>query len=198
MDVGAISNNAIDIQTLINGSSGINRSNNVPSQTANYAQKGEPMYMADMDSDEDGTVTLDEFRDYCKSKNINTREMVKMSKMAASYRTMEAENQTIDYISKLIPNIHPNVKQANSDSNHVKSDENKYNISPNVHGEQKVSYKEYMAYCEQNAKTDEVKTDTKVQEDDSGVHKITNAGKAIFAYKNNNAHTVKSTFEEAV
>ena len=100
MDVSTISNNSLDIQSiLLNDSYKISNSNNVKNQTANYAQKGEPMYMAEMDSDEDGTITLDEYRDYCKSNGINTRDMIKMSKLAASYRTMKAEDEAINYIS---------------------------------------------------------------------------------------------------
>ena len=32
---------------------------------AYYAKKGEPMYMKEMDADEDGVVSFEEFRNYC-------------------------------------------------------------------------------------------------------------------------------------
>ena len=35
--------------------------NNVNMNNSYYAKKGEPMYMAEMDSDGDGVVSLDEF-----------------------------------------------------------------------------------------------------------------------------------------
>jgi len=84
MNISSVYNNQIDIQSLltnnINGSQ--TNSNDVINRTAYYAQKGEPMYMVEMDSDEDGKVTLDEFKDYCKSNNISTRNMIRMSQTA--------------------------------------------------------------------------------------------------------------------
>lgn len=201
MDISAVSNNSIDIASLINGASEISRKSkgyDPTTQTADYAKKGEPMYMADMDSDSDGTVTLDEFRDYCKSKNIKTRDMIKMSKLASAYRTMEAENQTIDYISKLIPNVFPKLKQADSDSGHIKQNENKYNLSTDADNDKKVSYKDYLEYCEQNAIPQALKSNAKTEETDNGKIKITHYGKAMNSYRNNNSSALKSTFEEVV
>ena len=201
MDVGAISNNSLDIQSLlINGANGINRANNSDdktNQTAEYARKGEPMYMAEMDTDEDGVVTLDEFREYCKSKDINTRDMLKMSQLAASYRTMKAENDTIDYISKLIPHNSP-LKQSSTESTYAKQGDNKYNISMDSNHDKVVSYKEYMEYCQKNVAPHELKAETKVEETENGKLKITNAGKAIKAYGQSEKDTLRSTFEEVV
>ena len=182
MDVSTISNNSLDIQSiLLNDSYKISNSNNVKNQTANYAQKGEPMYMAEMDSDEDGTITLDEYRDYCKSNGINTRDMIKMSKLAASYRTMKAEDEAINYISKLIPNLHPNLKQADSITPaYSKNSEIKFNSENN-----NISYKEYISFCEQNKSSEKPKAYTTAEKDDDGNLKLTNSGKAIKSYLNN-------------
>ena len=197
MDVSAISNNSLDIQSILLNNANIqNRTNNVndtKNQTAEYAKKGEPMYMPEMDSDEDGVVTLDEYRDYCKSKGISTKSMIKMSQMAASYRTMKAEDEAINYISKLIPNIGPKLKQADSNS----ANTNKFNISNDVNNDKNVSYKEYMEYCEKNYASHDINANTKVEEDNDGSIKISNYGKAIKSYANNNK-TLLNTFEEAV
>lgn len=201
MDVGSIYNQ-IDIQSLLtNGSNSVNRpnSNNVAvNQTADYAKKGEPMYIADMDSDEDGTITLDEFRDYCKSKGMGTREVVKMSQMAAAYRTMKAEEGTIDYISKLIPNVFPKLKQAGSESGGLKQGEEQYNISNDSNSPNLVPYQEYMEFCEKNADTNEQKSNTKVEFTDDNNLKILNFGKTSEAYRKNEESFLQSTFEEVV
>lgn len=201
MDVGSISNNSLDIQSLlINGANGVNRTNNrndTTNQTAEYARKGEPMYMEEMDADEDGVVTLDEFREYCKSQGMNTRDMVKMSQMAASYRTMKAESETIDYISKLIPHNSP-LKQSNNESVYAKQGDGKYNISMDSNHDKMVSYKEYMEYCQKNAGSHELKSNAKAEETENGNLKITNSGKAIEAYGKNGEPTLQSTFEEEV
>ena len=202
MDLSAVSNNSSDIQSLlINSLSGTNRvngGNNAQNQTAEYARKGEPMYMEEMDADGDGVVSLDEFRDYCKSKGINSREMIKMSQMASAFRTMQAETETIDYISKLVPKVHPNLKQADSESSFLKQEDNKFNISADSNHEKKVSYNEYMAFCEQNTAVQDLKVNTKFEEDDDGTLKITNSGKGINLYKQNSKHILKSTFEKEI
>jgi len=199
MDVSAISDNSMEIQSiLLNGTKVQNRTNNAydtKTQTAEYAKKGEPMYMAEMDSDEDGVVSLDEFRDYCKSKGIGTKKMIQMSQMASTYRTMQAENQTIDYISKLIPNIGPKVKQADSNQSQTN---NKFNISNDPNNDQKVSYKEYMAYCEQNTNPIELKSNIKTEEADDGSLKITNSGKSINSYLKHEKDSLLNTFETEV
>ena len=199
MEVTAANNNILDIQSLLlNGTNKINRANNgADPKTAQYAQKGEPMYIKDMDTDGDGTVTLDEFREYCKSKGINSREMVKMSNMASLYRTMKAETETIDYISKLIPNVFPKLKEANSESPHLRQEENKYNISDDKNYENKVNYNKYIEYCQANSPSQELKTSTKYEEKD-GYLSISNSGKALNIYKNSEKHSVASTLEDVV
>ena len=202
MDVGADYNNQLDIQSLLlNGVNNIYRANNSNvkiNDNANYAKKGEPMYMAEMDADDDGIVTLDEYKEYCKTNNISTKQMVKMSQMASLYRTMKAESETIDYISKFLPNISPKLKQADSESSYVKNAENKYNISSDSAHDNNVSYKEYMEYCEQHSIQNELKSNTKYEEDKNGILKITNSGKAVTSYKNGLLNTVKNTFENVV
>ena len=202
MDISTISNNALDIQSiLINGSNGVNRLNNgydnVDGQ-AYYAKKGEPMYMADMDSDEDGTVTLDEFRDYCKEKGMSTREIVKMSQLASAFRTMQAETEAFDNISKLIPNVYPNLKQSESESGYLNSGDEQYNISNDVNIDKRVSYSEYMEYCENNVAPNELKSNTKFEETDSGKFEVTNSGKAVESYLKSEGYGLESTFETVV
>ena len=38
--------------------------------SAYYAKKGEPMYIKEMDADEDGIISFDEFKSYCDEKGI--------------------------------------------------------------------------------------------------------------------------------
>lgn len=198
MDVSAISNNSLDIQSILLNSTNVqNRTNNVndaKTQTAEYAKKGEPMYMAEMDTDEDGVVSLDEFRDYCKSKGISTKSMIKMSQMASTYRTMKAEDEAINYISKLIPNVGPKLKQIDSNTS---NNNNKFNISNDINNEKNVSYKEYMEYCQENAASHESKAYAKVEENNGISLKISNYGKAFQSYENNK-QSLLNTFEDVV
>ena len=200
MDISAVSNYSSDIQSLLmNGIKDVSRGangKNATNQTAEYAKKGEPMYMEDMDSDKDGVVTLDEFKGYCESKGISSKSMVKMTQMAAAYRTMKAETEAIDYISKLIPNVHPNLRQDNSETNHLKGSEGQYKISNDSN--KIASYDEYMKYCEQNVKPHELKADAKTEKTEDGKFEVKNSGKAINAYTKDVDDKLVSTFEESV
>ena len=200
MELNTISNYSQDLQyILVSKANGVtNRSSNDYSdKTAYYAKKGEPMYMAEMDSDEDEVVTLDEFKEYCGSKGMSTRDMVKMSQLATSYRTMQAENETIDYISKLIPNVSPKLKQAESESVYAKKGDNKYNVSMDSNRDSKITYQEYMAYCQKNAgASHEFKSDAKLEETGNGEFKITNSGKAIKSYEKSEGYYPESLFED--
>ena len=204
MDISTVSDNSLNLQSLLMNGINETRSNNgtavknVTNDKADYAKKGEPTYMAEMDSDGDGTVSFDEFREYCKEKNISSKQMVKMSQLASSYRTLKAEENTIDYISKLTPNVFPKLKQADSESGAFKNSENKYNISNDTNYDRKVSYNEYMSYCEQNVKPNEIKVNAKIEETDSNNFKISKAGYAVKSYETNSAYKLKSTFEESV
>ena len=182
MSVGTVSNNTLDIQSfLVNGSNSL-----------------EPMYSAEMDTDEDGVVSLDEFKDYCKEKGINTRGMIKMSQLAASYRTMKAEAEAMDYISKLIPNVFPHLKEPDSKSGYLRQEEDQYNISNNPNQDKMVKYDEYMEYCEQNVVPNELKSNAKAEEAGNGNLKISNTGKALASYINNENSAIKNTFEKLV
>ena len=119
-----------------------------------------------------------------------------MSQYAAAFRTMQAEYEAIDYISKLIPNVHPNLRESGSESANLKGSENQYNISNGI--DDTVSYDKYIEYCEQNVVPQELKSNTRVEEDDNGNLEITNFGKAIESYKQNENYSVLSTFEEVV
>ena len=41
-----------------------------------YAKSGDPNYNEEMDTDMDGTVTMEEYQEYCKNNNINIEEQV--------------------------------------------------------------------------------------------------------------------------
>lgn len=50
---------------------GAGSANNKP---AVYAKEGDPKYNEDMDYDQDGVVTMEEYQQYCEENNINTEE----------------------------------------------------------------------------------------------------------------------------
>ena len=82
--ISSNSSNSFGLQTnfLNKKPAGLNfgmKTNN--NNTAYYAKKGEPMYVKEMDADEDGIVSFDEFKDYCQANGISSKEMVRMVEM---------------------------------------------------------------------------------------------------------------------
>ena len=191
MEVSGVTNYSMDIQSLIlnqtKGATSFN--NNDVNKTAYYAKKGEPMYMDEMDSDGDGVVSIDEFKEYCQSKGMSSREMVKMAELASSYRTMKAENEAIDYVSKLLPNVFPKLKQVetNNEAVYAKRGDGKYDIN----SDSKITYKEYMEYCQEHAKTNEAQTSSTEKS-----FETKNAEKAIEAYSEGDAEAPESFVDD--
>lgn len=194
MDISSISGNNFDLQSAIVGQlGGKGASVKAKDNTAYYAKKGEPMYMDEMDSDGDGVVSIDEFKEYCQSKGMSPREMVKMAELASSYRTMKAENEAIDYISKLGPNVFPKLKQVetNNEAVYAKRGDGKYDEKMDINSDSKITYKEYMEYCENHAKTSESKTGTGEKD-----FETKNAEKAIETYSESNAEAQESFVDD--
>jgi len=141
-----------------------------------YAKKGEPMYMKEMDADEDGIVSFDEFKDYCQANGISSKEMVRMVEMANSYRTMQAQG-----VNKK-SNAKRKEQEVESEAVYAKRGDGKYDEAMDTNNDDKVSYKEYIEYCKEHSQPQEQKSDTKVSESEDGEFKTISTGKAINSY----------------
>lgn len=148
-----------------------------------YAKKGEPMYMKEMDSDEDGIVSFEEFKDYCEENGISKQEMVKMVQMANSYRIMQAQKKSENEIKKHNKSENqPESNDVESEVVYAKRGDGKYDEVMDTNNDDKVSYKEYIEYCREHAQPQEKHSDTKISETEEGEFKTTSVGKAINSY----------------
>ena len=170
--------------------------------SAYYAKKGEPMYMKEMDADDDGVVSFDEFRDYCKENNISTKQMVNMVQMANNYRTLQAEekvsqsiaNKTESDSKSSITPIEINTDDG-SGNVYAKRGDSKYDEAMDTNSDDVVTYKEYIDYCKEHAKTSEKKSDTKVEETEDGSFKTSSTSKAVNAYASSEAEAPEGKYE---
>lgn len=172
---------------------GTQKNNN---NTTYYAKKGEPMYMKEMDADEDGIVSFDEFKDYCTSNGISAKEMVRMVALANSFRTMQAQKRAEKAIEKSEKSGGPEQAESNNEAVYATRGDGKYNPAMDTNNDDKVSYKEYIEYCNEHAQPHEHKTETKVEEGDNGEFKTSNAGKAIDTYSRNESDVPDSFIDE--
>ena len=165
--------------------------------SAYYAKKGEPMYMKEMDTDEDGIVSFDEFKDYCQANGISSREMTKMVQMANSYRTMQAQKKAEKSIEKQNKSKNqPEIKEVESEAVYAKRGDSKYDEVMDTNNDDKVSYKEYIEYCKEHSQPQEQKSDTKVSESEDGEFKTTSTGKAINSYTQSETESAENFVDE--
>ena len=138
-----------------------------------YAKKGEPTYQKDMDGDDDGIITIDEFRKYCKEHGISAKEMVKMMEQRLNYQMSKGNNAEKEQYDSAIGNL---------EIIYAKDGDDKYDKNMDTNSDAKISYKEYLRYCEQNAKTEDKNSDTRIRENNKDQFMTVSYGKITKAY----------------
>ena len=175
-------------------SSNVNDSN-----SAYYAKKGEPMYLEEMDADDDGVVSFDEFRDYCKENNISAKQMVNMVDMANNYRTLQANEKVSQSIGHKETNTSPiNFIEytPNTENVYATRGDSKYDEVMDTNSDDKITYEEYINYCKEHAKPEEKKADTKIEQTEDGTFKTSSVSKALKAYAASEAAPAEGKYEE--
>lgn len=183
------SNNNFGLQSAFVNKNGLNFGVKTNNNSAYYAKKGEPMYMKEMDADEDGIVSFDEFKEYCQENDISPKEMIKMVQLANSYRTMQAQKKAAKSIKQNSSGDKNEIKEVESEAVYAKRGDSKYDEAMDTNNDDKVSYKEYIEYCKDHAQPKEQKSDTKIEETDSGEFKTTSPGKSIRSYSQSEGST---------
>lgn len=135
-----------------------NLSANAPKSDADYtkkivlASKGEAGYNIHMDSDQDGIVTLAEFNEYCEENSIDEEakqrllEVMQMAKISSEIndKTLKEENKTDKADDK-------ETLETDSDSIYARRGDDKYDERMDENKDSKVTYKEYLDYCQKRA-----------------------------------------------
>ena len=125
---------------------------NADTDNSYYAKSGEPMYRAEMDSDNDGIVTYKEFEEYCRLNKISPKDAKDMVDMRMAYRMSQNIAGILKY-EKI-----------------------------NVNNDSKTPYNEYLKYCLQNARTEAKTSDTKIVKDSKNKFMTVSFGHVSNAY----------------
>ena len=164
---------------------GLNFSAKINKNETYYAKKGEPMYLKDMDKDEDGIISLDEFRDYCHEKGYSSKKMTQMLETAVAYRTMQKQNKASKEISKNDKDEQIKQKERVNEAVYAKRGDGNYDEIMDTNNDDKVTYKEYIEYCREHSRKQERKADTKIEETEDGAFKTISSGKVVNTYSDN-------------
>ncbi len=133
------------IQSVQNGVDIEHYSTNFKNNNVYYAKKGEVIYDKKMDSDEDGIVTFDEFKDYCAQNNIAQDEINKMLKNWVTLRAAQKIEKNNEEINK-----ENNNKLQIKETIYAKRGDLKYDDRMDLNSDEKVTYQEYIRYCKEN------------------------------------------------
>ena len=125
--------------------------------SAYYAKKGEPMYIKEMDADEDGIISFDEFKSYCDEKGISDKDSIKMAEMATSYRLRQAQKKASDNVKK--EGKTNNNSASNAEAVYAKRGDSKYDEVMDTNNDDKITYKEYIEYCQEHSNSPKNKTE---------------------------------------
>lgn len=147
-----------------------------------YAKKGEPSYLQEMDTDNDGNITMEEFRQYCKENNISTNDMAKMLELRMAYRMSKDVTDLIGKNKKEDKKENNELTFGDLELIYAEENDGKYDENMDSDSDLRVSYKEYLRYCEQNARTKNKSSDTKIQENNNSKFMTVSYGKITNAY----------------
>lgn len=150
-------------------STNVNKTTNLQNKTAGnqtiLAKKGQAGYIKDMDLDEDGQVTFEEFNEYCENNGISAQDKLKMataiiaankdSKVAKDTAKIASENE------KENKNKDDNKNEDNAV--YAKEGDEKYDEAMDENGNGVVTYAEYLKYINEESlgKNEDSKVDDK-------------------------------------
>ncbi len=175
--------NSLDLK-LIQGLSNFNNTNiNNKNDQVVYAKKGDPMYQKEMDTNEDGVITLEEFRDYCKEHDISVKQQQQMLRDRLNYQLNTERTESSEQISKI---------ESEAETIYAKEGDDKYKEEIDSNNDGKITYDEYMKYCEEQEKAQETQQPEKAELSTNEEKVVVkNEGKAINQYTKTEAPEAK-------
>lgn len=177
------------IQSASNITTGFNNAKAAKNDEVVYARKGEPMYQKEMDADEDGIITFQEFNDYCDENDISYGQRSEMLQNRLHFQLHTDRARVSEEIRQI---------KSDSDAVYAKEGDDEYSEEIDEDGDGKITYDEYLRYCEEQEKLQDEPQPEKAKlgtNDDEQII-IKNEGKAINKYAQTEAKEPESKVEE--
>ena len=147
-----------------------NNANQSLNKVQNYATEDELIYEKKMDLDEDGTITFDEVKEYCKKNKVNLNEVLNKWQ---NYRMLQNEEEVTKEVMKSLDNVEEKPEEDNQI--YAKKGDDNYETEMDSNEDDVVTYKEYYEYCSKNNIENKSKNNIKdiieeygLSEDDTG------------------------------
>ncbi len=145
------------------------------------------MYQKDMDKDEDGIITLQEFNDYCDENDISYAQRKQMLENRLQYQLNTEHAKASEEVRKIQPEI---------EKVYAEEGDEEYDKAMDEDGDGKVTYDEYMKYCNEQEETKEKEpSNAKMEREDEEVV-IKNPVKAVSTYEQTEKGDKEGKIEE--
>ncbi len=176
------------IQSMNSTASGFNNTTIGKNDTVVYARKGEPMYQKEMDADEDGVITFQEFNDYCDENDISYSQRSEMLQNRLQFQLHSDRAKSSEQIRQI---------ESKGEAVYAEEGDDKYSEEIDANSDGKITYDEYMKYCEEQEKAQANQQPQKAElsKDDEKVV-VKNEGKAINQYAQAESETPESKIED--
>lgn len=183
--------NSLDLSLIQSMNSSTSKFNNTgvgKNEGVVYARKGEPMYQKDMDADEDGVITFQEFNDYCDENDISYGERQQMLQNRLEFQLHADRAESSEQIRQIKPE---------GEAIYAKEGDDKYSEEIDANSDGKITYDEYMKYCEEQEKAQDTQQPEKAElSTDEEKIVVKNEGKAINQYAKTETEKPESKVEK--
>ncbi len=112
-------------------------------------KKGSTGYMSDVDFDDDGTITLEEFNKYCEENGVSEKD--KMALMTTMEFSKVKENLINKNVNKTAEQDSQAENSEDKKSVYAKKGDKEYNEVMDTNNDGTVTYAEYVSYCSEQA-----------------------------------------------
>ena len=176
------------IQSMSSMSANFNNTTVGKNDTVVYARKGEPMYQKDMDADEDGVVTFEEFNNYCDENDISYAQRSEMLQNRLNFQLHSDRARSSEEIRKI---------ESKGEALYAEEGDDKYTEEMDSNSDGKITYEEYMKYCEEQEQAQDTPQPEKAQlTTDEEKVVVKNEGKAINKYAKAESEETESKVEK--
>ncbi|MCM1004614.1 MAG: hypothetical protein NC408_09795 [Candidatus Gastranaerophilales bacterium] len=179
--------NSLDL-SLIQSLSNLTSTSVGKNDSVVYARKGEPMYQKEMDADEDGVITFQEFNDYCDENDISYSQRSEILQNRLQFQLHSDRAKSSEQIRQI---------ESKGEAVYAEEGDDKYSEEIDANSDGKITYDEYMKYCEEQekAQTNQQPQKAELSKDDEKIV-VKNEGKAINQYAQAESETPESKIED--
>ncbi|MCQ2753634.1 MAG: hypothetical protein MJ231_01135 [bacterium] len=128
------------------------------------ARKGDSGYIKQMDLDEDGEISLEEFNQYCEENGVSEEEKLRMLNMMQTAKVNSKITAKAAEIGKSESSEEEKSAQIDDKNIYARKGDDNYNEAMDTNKNDVVTYQEYMEYCNKHSEKNETNKTSETKE----------------------------------